>query len=239
MTTEEPIIPDDPKAGPEPAAIFPEPPGEGFGPVEVEPLAVEITDPIPSAAVEDTVEAEESWPVAEELPPGAALVDLAEDLRGLRATVLGEMEQLRQLFERELRAESSRERIVDRLHAELQEYKNDMLLKVLKPMFMDLIDLHDDIGKMSAASGPEDENLRRALGEVRQGIEDIFYRQGVEPFTEPGDAFDPRRQRAVTTVPTDEPEQVRRVAARLRPGFQSADKVIRPEIVSVYAAKKS
>jgi molecular chaperone GrpE len=235
--TEEPIIPADPETEPGPIPFGP--PDEEIGPAEPEPLEVETTDPIPSAAVEDTVEADEPWPGTEGAQAGAGIAGIAEDLRGLKATVLGQMEQLRQLFERELRAESSRERIVDRLHAELQEYKNDMLLKVLKPMFMDLIDLHDDIGKMSAASAPEEEGLRRALGEVRQGIEDIFYRQGVEPFTEEGDAFDPRRQRAVTTVPADEPEQARRVAARLRPGFQSADKVIRPEIVSVYAARKS
>ena len=55
------------------------------------------------------------------------------------------------LFEREARAEATREKVVDRLHAELQEYKQDLLLKVMRPVFVDLIQLHDDIGKMVAA----------------------------------------------------------------------------------------
>ena len=50
-----------------------------------------------------------------------------------------------------------------------------------------------------------------------------------------GNDFDPRRQRAVSTVPTDDPAIGKTVAARLRKGFQSGEKVIRPEIVTVYA----
>ncbi len=72
----------------------------------------------------------------------------------------------------------------------------------------------------------------------QQGIEDILYRQGVEPFALEGDAFDPRRQRALSTVPTDDPDRNKRVAARLRKGFQAGDKVIRPEMVTVYSVQE-
>ncbi|MBV8677069.1 MAG: nucleotide exchange factor GrpE, partial [Planctomycetaceae bacterium] len=63
---------------------------------------------------------------------------------------------------------------------------------------------------------------------------------GVEPFVQEGDAFDPRRQRAVATVPTDDLSLARTIAMRHRKGFQAlpSEKVIRPEIVSVYAKKK-
>ena len=72
----------------------------------------------------------------------------------------------------------------------------------------------------------------------QQGIEDILYRQGVEPFAADSTAFDPRRQRAVSTVATEDPELNKTVAARLRKGFRVGDKVIRPEVVTVYASKK-
>ena len=106
---------------------------------------------------------------------------------------------LQTLFDREIRAESTRERIVDRLHAELQEYKQDFLLKVQRPIFIDLIQLHDDIGKMIEAQ-PVDEldraaALRGTLESIRSAIEDTLYRQGVEPFQNDGQDFDPRRQR--------------------------------------------
>ena len=125
----------------------------------------------------------------------------------------------------------------------LQEYKQDLLLRVQRPIFLDLIQLHDDIGKIIDAQSPGDPDhstaIQGTLDSIRTGIEDILYRQGVEPFRNPGDEFDPRRQRAVTTVATDDPEQNKKVAGRLRPGFQSGEKLIRPEIVSVYTVKKA
>ena len=42
----------------------------------------------------------------------------------------------------------------------------------------------------------------------------------------------------MTTVPTDDPERNKTIAGRLRQGFQAGDKLIRPEIVSVYILKK-
>ena len=89
-------------------------------------------------------------------------------------------------------------------------------------------------------SDPSEESARLLdlMGGFQQGIEDILYRQGVEPFTHDDDAFDPRRQRALSTVPTDDADQVKRVAARLRKGFRAGEKVIRPEIVSVYALRR-
>jgi GrpE protein len=72
----------------------------------------------------------------------------------------------------------------------------------------------------------------------RSRTSSIAYRQRVEPFRNEGEDFDPRGQRAVTTVPTDDPERSKTIAGRLRPGFQAGDKVIRPEIVSVHTSKK-
>ena len=152
------------------------------------------------------------------------------------------LDALQTLFDREIRAEATREKVVDRLHAELQEYKQGLLMGILRPVFVDLIQLHDDMGKMVAARGEDTEGeVGRLLDLIRgfqQGIEDILYRQGVEPFALEGDAFDPRRQRALSTVPTDDPDRNKRVATRLRKGFQAGDKVIRPEMVTVYSYKE-
>jgi molecular chaperone GrpE len=153
------------------------------------------------------------------------------------------LDLLQTTFERELRAETTRERVVDRLHAELQEYKQDFLLKVQRPIFIDLIQLHDDIGKMidsgTAASADSDHGvrLRGTLESIQTAIEDILYRQGVEPFSLEGTEFDPRKQRAVSTQATDEPTLNKTVATRLRKGFCSGDKLIRPEIVTVFTRR--
>jgi len=166
--------------------------------------------------------------------------DLSLELRSLGDRLDRRLEALQTLFDREIRAEATREKVVDRLHAELQEYKQDLLLNTLRPVFIDLIQLHDDIGKVVVAdlqSATEFTRLTELLEGFQQGIEDILYRQGVEPFTVEGVAFDPRRQRAVGTVPTDDPASNKTVAVRLRKGFQVGDRVIRPEVVSVFAFK--
>jgi molecular chaperone GrpE len=183
------------------------------------------------------------------IPVTAPAAPMADSAGAILAAIGGLGNQLEQrliglqtLFDREIRAEATRERIVDRLHAELQDYKQDLLLKVQRPMFVDLIQLHDDIGKMIDAQSNDDADrsagVKDLLGSIRTGIADILYRQGVEPFTADGDEFDPRRQRSVTTVPTEEPERNKTIANRLRPGFQSGDRIIRPEIVAVYILKK-
>ena len=153
---------------------------------------------------------------------------------------LGEkLDALATRFDREIRAESTREKVVDRLHAELQDYKQGLLLSAMRPVFVDLIQLHDDVGKMVLAASEGDDRPRFAdlIRVVQEGIEDILYRQGVEPFREESDLFDARRQRAVSTVATDDPALARRVADRLRKGFASGDKVVRPEVVSVYVVR--
>lgn len=166
---------------------------------------------------------------------------VVEAVNRLESALTQRLDALQAQFDREIRAESTREKVVDRLHAELQEYKQDLLLNTLRPVFLDLIQLHDDIGKIVASVGLPEEPVARMLDFMRgfqQGLEDILYRQGVEPFSVEGDGFEPKRQRAVATVATDQAELARRVAARLRKGFASGERVIRPEIVSVYALKR-
>lgn len=166
-------------------------------------------------------------------PGPGAMAEVVETM----AQLGGKIDRLQAAFDRELRAESSREKVVDRLHAELQEYKNDLLLKITRPIFIDLIQLHDDMGKL--AGSLDDDSSKGILHDVQQGIEDVLYRQGVEPFQEAEESFDPRRQRAISTLPTDDPEQNKRIAARIRPGFSSGEKVIRPELVSVFSFKQA
>jgi molecular chaperone GrpE len=202
------------------------------------------TDPdvefvLPSAICEDTV-VDMALPAPLE-PLSATSHDLVAVVAALGDRLDRRLDQLQTLFDREVRAEGTREKIVDRLHAELQEYKQDLLLNTLRPVFIDLIQLHDDIGKVIAAQSEDtDETPRFAdlLRSFQQGIEDILYRQGVEPFQVDGESFDPRRQRAVSTTPTDDPALEKMIAARLRKGFQARDKVVRPEVVSVYAMRK-
>ncbi len=213
----------------------------GVAPQPPDPAEPVVAYVVPAAACAAFhTDAERILPVVE--PPAASVSDAgaAEAVHALGETLHRRLDALQAIFEREARAEASRERVVDRLHAELQEYKQDLLLKVMRPVFVDLIQLHDDIGKMVATSVPDVGDEARLLEVMRgfqQGIEDILYRQGVEPFAVEADAFDPRRQRAVSTVAADDPALNKTVATRLRKGFTAGEKIIRPEVVTVYSVK--
>jgi molecular chaperone GrpE len=201
--------------------------------VEVEAALAAEAEPVPVDA-ESEPEPEPDEPIT-----GPTIADEVREAVARLGDQLGrKLDALQSQFDREVRAEANRERIVDRLHAELQEYKQDLLLKMQRPMFVDLIQLHDDVGKMAAAVAPDADEFRGTLASIQTALEDVLYRQGVEPFRAEGDAFDPRRQRAVATVPTADAALAKTLAARIRPGFQSGDKVIRPEVVSVYTLQK-
>jgi len=221
----EPIPLDEPA---EPIILTPDRPDLGFAEPPADP---NLPADLPGSA-------EPSAP-----PPAADPGGLMDRLVSLEGGVHRKLDTLQTAFDREIRAEAIREKVVDRLHAELQEYKQGLILGILRPVFVDLIQLHDDIGKMATPTTPTDEphpEVNRLLAMIvgyQQAIEDILYRHGVETFTQEGETFDPRRQRALHTVPTDDPALSKKVATRVRPGFQSNDKVIRPEFVAVYAHK--
>ena len=195
--------------------------------------SIDTDDELTRDGTEGSISTTHAAPV--DLGPALEAIDaLGRDLRA-------RIDTLTTAFDREVRAEGTREKVVDRLHAELQDYKQDLLLNVMRPMFVDLIQLHDDIGKMGSsfleAGGPDRLAASAEFEKIRQGIEDILYRQGVEPFASEGDAFDARRQRAVSTVATSDESLARKVAERHRKGFVAGQKVIRPEVVSVYVYK--
>ncbi len=212
--------------------------------VEVQPAPLERS--LDAGPIEDQIErssADSPNPSALNLQAGLEGAAVLDAFASLGSSLVDRFEKLQSFLERESRAEAARERVVDRLHAELEEYKQDLLLKILRPIFIDLIQLHDDLGKMAEAGEREDSaassvRLPETLRNFQQGVEDILYRQGVEPYQVEGDVFDARRQRTVSSSPTTDPAQSRTIYQRLRKGFQADDKVIRPELVSVYIHKQ-
>ena len=133
-----------------------------------------------------------------------------------------------------IRAEATRERVIDRLHAELQEYKQDFLLKVQRPIFIDLIQLHDDIGKMIDARR---QSARRRIGDrwTCVGFSNRFRPPSKTSCTVRGSNLSrwtgrssihesnarSRHRRQTTRNSTS-------ALLRLRKGFYSGEKLIRP-----------
>lgn len=152
-----------------------------------------------------------------------------------------QMNDLLRQFEEKLKYDAHKEKVIDVLHSELQEYKTDLIKKYITNLVMDLIKVVDDARKMAThfkgrEPGPEDQpRLIKALEDVAQDMEDVFQVQGVTPFTYDDERFDPGRQRVVRKIDTGEASKDKTVAESLAPGYEWDGKVIRREMVAVYS----
>jgi molecular chaperone GrpE len=211
----------DPGAVPEPAASGPDSPAEPAG---------------PATAAEDVIPLEKAAPAESAPAPDGETAALLRE-------VVERLGRLDGKFDGKVRNDAAREAVVDRLHRELQEYRADLLLNVLRPVLSDLIQLYDDIDKMLAACGEpvgeREQRLSEHLSGCRQEILDVLQRQGVEPFTVEGDDFNPRRQRSPRTTPAPHPDLEGKVDRRLRPGFARGETVLRPEIVVAFVRARA
>jgi PAS domain S-box-containing protein len=146
-------------------------------------------------------------------------------------------------FQSKLKYDSHKEKMIDKLHKELQEYKGDILKKYLRSIVMDIIQMIDNIRKLThhyhtqGTSENDPEKLLKLLESIPSDLEDLFYRQGVTPFTCSGNTFDASRQRILKTLDTSDKSKDKTVAESLRPGYEWEGKVIRPEMIAVYVYK--
>lgn len=146
-------------------------------------------------------------------------------------------------FQSKLKYDSHKEKIIDALHAELQAYKNGLLEKLLRPIFMDIIDVTDDTRKLLkdlSAKGEDDnrERLRKIAASLPVDLEDLLYKHGVEVLNSDGDDFNPAVQKVVKTVETDDEMLDKKICERLKNGYTLDGKLIRHEMVSVWQFKK-
>src|SRR5437588_4236431 len=63
-------------------------------------------------------------------------------------TLLAEMHSLRHDFDTKVKYDESKEHLIDTLHRELQAYREGLHFKILRPLFIDLIAMYDDLGKI-------------------------------------------------------------------------------------------
>jgi molecular chaperone GrpE (heat shock protein) len=169
----------------------------------------------------------------------SASIDLQHHLDAIQA----QMVQLQDEFSGKIKYDEHKDEIIDKLHQELQEYKQDIVKKHILSIVLDVVKVADDIRKWITyfksldVSQRDPVKLFRYLEAIPSDLEDIFYWQGVRPYTNKKGAFDPAKQRAMKKINTDDISKDKTVAKSLRPGYEWEDKVIRQEMVAVYVYK--
>jgi molecular chaperone GrpE len=167
----------------------------------------------------------------------AALGPEFEVLRRLAKTVPERLEALQSSFDAKIREDATKDAVIDRLHQELRAAREDPHFTLLRPIFMDLIAMHDDLNKLLAQTprrGKANTRFRESMASFLASIEDTLARYGVTPFNVEGDELVPQRQRVTGTVPTTIAGKAARVAERRRPGFVYNGRILRPELVATY-----
>ncbi len=157
---------------------------------------------------------------------------------------LGEQVQsLESEFKSKIKYDQHKEKVIDDLHRELQEYKNDLLKGLLCPLVLDVIHTIDDIRKLVHHHRLKDSTelspleLIKQMAGISADLEDILFRQGIESFNCPQDEFDPGRQKIIKTENINEPSKDKTIAKRVHNGYDWEGKVLRKEMVDVFVYK--
>ncbi len=161
------------------------------------------------------------------------------DLVGMAQSLLTEMQELRQDFNTKIKYDETKERQLDTLHKELQTYREGLHFKILRPLFIDLIAMHDDLDKLmegfaSTEATPELARMIENLRSFQETVEDVLVRNGVELYSLDGNTYVPNKQRVVQVINTTDPAQDKLIARRLRKGFEYDGRVLRPELVTLF-----
>lgn len=143
-------------------------------------------------------------------------------------------------FESKIKYDSAKEKIIDRLHNELQSHKDDLISSLLRPIFMDIIEVIDDTNRLLRHAEENDKlddpvYILKQLRNIPTDLEDVLYRHGVEKSEEQkDDNFYPAIQKVIKTEMTDKPNLHRQVCAKLKDGFTYKERLFRHEFVSLY-----
>ena len=230
------IFPDEP-----PEAIAPDgTPGDGLQePASIGELNPTVDDGEPTQEDQSAPDLQEQESQGGDLDPLIGETETAT-LRREIDMLHKLLEELKDEFVGKLKYDAHKDKIIDKLHQELQEYKQDIVKKHILSIVLDVVKVADDIRKWLTyfrsldVSQRDPVKLFRYLEAIPSDLEDIFYWQGVRPYTNKGGIFNPAKQRAIKKIPTDDRSRDKTIAKSLRPGYEWEDKVIRQEMVAVY-----
>ena len=154
--------------------------------------------------------------------------------------LLAALEALQAQFGEKIAVDTHKNALFDEMHQELIRYQNGILDKIVETMALDIIQMADSTKRslrLYEEKEPSEDNYRRLLlviEGIAEDLDDILYRQSIEPYQVAGAQVDVRRQKIVQTVETDQQDRDNLVAVRVADGYEKNGKVIRPERIKIY-----
>ena len=156
----------------------------------------------------------------------------ADPLEALRAELAAAQEQARENYDAMLRAraeaDNARRRAVEDV-AKAQKFGIESFAESLVPV-------RDSLEAALAQEGQTIESLREGVEVTLKQLISAFERNKLlEIAPAAGDKFNPHHHQAIASVPSDEPANT--VLQTLQKGYLIVDRVLRPALVTVAAAK--
>ena len=152
-----------------------------------------------------------------------------------------QMSELKDLFNQKIANDKYKDQLFDKMHAELVKYQQGSVDKMVDDMAMDVILLSDNTKQIIDKykdSEPSEENYTKLLNQfqgISDELEDILFRQSIEPYSVEDDEFDPKKQRVIGKVATDKKELNNKVASKGVVGYEKDNgQVLRRENVNIY-----
>ncbi len=166
-----------------------------------------------------------------------------DEILGAAKEANARLEGLLEAFERRVAHTDLEEKVIDRMHAELQKYKEDMYAQLVRPILQDVIEVRDSIQRVAGAylARPEGERSipNKTFSDYAYDLQDILEKNQVEVYRgQPGDSFTPVRQRVLKKVKTEEESLHGLLAESLSSGYAYQGRVLSPEKIAVYFYEK-
>jgi molecular chaperone GrpE len=142
-------------------------------------------------------------------------------------------------FETKIKYDESKERTIDAMHRELQDYREDLSFKILRPLILDIVSLYDDLNLLDRKNSVPEQSVEVGkpgsdLKTFVADIEEIVSRYGFEFYRVDTDIFDRSLQKTQKVINTDNPNLDKQVIDRIRQGLRYGDRVVRSELVTAY-----
>ena len=148
------------------------------------------------------------------------------------------MRGVRSAFEEKLLHDAEKTRVIDTLHKELQDYREGLHFKIVRPLVIGLIRMYRDMDRLieSMQADPAAYMLQNIdnLRSFQVTIEDLLLNNGVEAFQSDGEIFVPSEQNVLKVIETPDPELDKRIHRRVRKGFRYDERMLFVELVDIY-----
>jgi len=166
------------------------------------------------------------------------LNELSQTMEDKFSSVESQMNKLMRDFQTKLMIDEQKNQIIDKLHRELQDYKNNENQDRVLPLIRDLLSLIDNVEKQvrfireNGYDNPE--KLIEMIQNTVQDVEDILYRQGIEALSNQSEKFDSKRHKVIKTIKTTDKDKDKQIAEVFGKAYFWEERQIRPERVAVY-----